>query len=210
MSSFACQSTEDEALRRELLIEAVGPAIIFLALWLDGWFYPLLLLPFLYVILVEKKTISWLGFRKQELKPSISLGLLTATLLMAIHYPIFMQYIPLLEKTASSLYDLFTDVVWYPLYEETAYRSFLLVHFADFRTSSFTKRNLLLNSLQAVLFLSIHRQHVVSGRPLVLVTVLVLALVNGLVFLKTRNISGCILSHCAINGFALFLRGAYI
>lgn len=210
MSSFACQSTEDEALRRELLIEAVGPATIFLALWLDGWFYPLLLLPFLYVILVDKKTISWLGFRRQRLQPSISLGLLTATLLMAIHYPIFMQYMPLLEKRAPSLYDLFTDVVWYPLYEETTYRSFLLVHFADFRTSSFSKRNLLLNSLQALLFLFIHKHHVVSGRALVLVTILALALLNGLIFLKTRNISGCILSHCAINGFALFLRWTYV
>jgi len=210
MSNFACQSTEDKALRRELLIEKVGPALIFLALWLDGWFYPLLLLPFLYVILVEKKAISWLGFRKQGLQPSISLGLLTASLLMVIYYPIFMQYMPLLERRLPSLYDLITDVVWYPLYEEAAYRSFLLTHFADFRTSSFTKRNLLLNSLQAVLFLSIHKHHVVSGRPLVLVTVLALALLNGLIFLKTRNISGCILSHCAINGFALFLRWAYV
>jgi len=192
------------------MIGEVGPALIFLALWLDGWLYPLLLLPFLYVILIEKKGISWLGFRKQGLRPSISLGLSIATLLMAIHYPIFMQYISLLEKSVPSLYDLFTDVVWYPLYEETAYRSFLLVHFADFRTSSFSNRNLLLNSLQAALFLSIHKHHVMSGRPLVLVTVLTLAFLNGLVFLKTRNISGCILSHCAINGFALFLRWAYI
>ena len=97
-----------------------------------------------------------------------------------------------------------------PLYEETAYRSFLLVHFADFRTSGFSKRNLPLNSLQAALFLSIHKHHVMSGRPLVLVTVLTLAFLNGLIFLKTRNISGYILSHCAINGFALFLRWAYI
>jgi len=192
------------------MINKVGPALIFCALWLDGWFYPLLLLPFLYVILVEKKETSWLGFRKQGLQPSISLGLSTAILLMVTHYPIFMHYIPLIEEGVLSLYDIFTDVVWYPLYEETAYRSFLLVHFADFEASSFSKRNLLLNFLQAALFLSIHKHHVTSGRPLVLVTVLGLALLNGLIFLKTRNISGCILSHCAINGFALFLRWTYI
>ena len=33
-------------LRRSLL-EAVFPAFIVFVLWLDGWFYPLILLPFL-------------------------------------------------------------------------------------------------------------------------------------------------------------------
>jgi len=43
-----------------------------------------------------------------------------AIFLMAIHHPIFLHYIPLMEKEISNLQDIFTDIVWYPLYEEIA------------------------------------------------------------------------------------------
>jgi len=39
--------------KRNTLIMKVFPALIIFFLWLDGWFYPLLLLPFLYVIFVD-------------------------------------------------------------------------------------------------------------------------------------------------------------
>jgi membrane protease YdiL (CAAX protease family) len=197
-------------LQKEHFIENLIPAFIFFSLWLDGSFHPLLLLPFLYVVLVEKKDLSWLGFRNRETRLSVCLGLLTAILLMMIYYPIFLCYVASMEKRLISLYDIFTDVAWYPLYEEVAYRSFLLVHFGDFEASTFSRKNLLVNFVQSLLFVSIHKHHVVSGRPLVLITIFILGIVNGLVFLKTRNISGCILSHCAVNGFALFLRWVHI
>ncbi|GAI11441.1 unnamed protein product, partial [marine sediment metagenome] len=41
-------------MKRKTLLMKVFPALIIFSLWLDGWFYPLLLLPFLYVILVGK------------------------------------------------------------------------------------------------------------------------------------------------------------
>ena len=147
---------------------------------LDGWFNPLLLLPFLYVILIEKKDLPWLGSRKPELRSSISFGLTTAIFLLAIYHPIFLHHIPLLKRKIPSPQDIFTDLVWYPVYEEITYRSFLFAHFADFETSGSSKRNLFLNLLQALLFLSIHRHHIISGIPSVLIGVLALAILNGL------------------------------
>jgi len=126
--------------------------------------------------------------------------------LMIIYYAIFLYYLPLIEKQLPNIYDVFTDVVWYPFYEEVAYRSFFLVHFAKPDRPVLSKWNLSVNLLQSVLFASIHKHHVTSRMPLVLVVVLFLALLNGFLFLKTRNIFGCLLSHSALNSFAWLLR----
>ena len=166
----------------------------------------MLVLPFLYVILVEKKDLAWLGFRTQHVQTSICQGLLTTLFLMGVYYPIFLHYSPTLSGRFPSLYDVFTDVVWYPVYEEVAYRSFLLVHFARADDSPLSRRNLTVNLIQSSLFLFVHKHHVAQGTPLILIPVLLLALLNGYVFLKTRNISGCLLSHSAVNGFALLLH----
>ena len=194
------------SLKRDVVVSRVFPALIFFSLWLDGWFFPLILLPFLYVLLVEKKDAQWLGFRKQESKSSIYLSLLVSVFLMVTYYPIFLYYFSLIEKQLPSAYDVFTDVIWYPFYEEVAYRSFFLVHFAVFDCSSLSKRNLLVNLLQSLLFLFVHMHLIRSGTPMVLVLVFLLALLNGFLFLRTRNIFGCLLSHCVINSFAWFLR----
>jgi len=193
-------------LERELLISKVFPALIFFSLWLDGWFYPLILLPFLYVLLVEKKDVQWLGFRMQKFKSSISLGLLTSIILSVMHYLLFLHYPSLVTSPVSSLYNVFVDVVWYPFYEEFAYRGFFLVHFAVLDGSNLSKRNLFVNLVQSFLFLSIHGHHVASGKPFLLVLVLLLAFLNGFIFVRTRNIFGCLLSHCTVNSFAWLLQ----
>jgi len=197
-------------LDRRLLIDKALPALVFLSLWLDGGFYPLLLLPFLYVILLEKKDLAWLGFKKQGALPSIRSGLLVSVFLMAVYYPISRHYASLIGTRLVTLHDLFTDIAWYPLYEEVAYRGFLLTHFARFKSPNLSKRNILLNLIQSLFFLSIHRHHVTSGVALVLLPVFLLGLLNGFLFIKTRNIFGCLLSHSAVNGFALLLRYSYI
>jgi len=199
------QAWKGSILKRELLIEKILPAFIFLSLWLDGWFFPLLLLPFLYVTLVERKNLSWLGFGRKEIARSIFLGTFATVFLIAVCYPIFLYYAGTREYKSPTLTDQFTDIIWYPLYEEVAYRSFLLVHFTDFKALS-SQRNLLVNLLQSLLFLSIHRHHIISGMPLLLIPVFLLGFLNGFIFQRTRNIFGCIFSHMALNGFALFFR----
>jgi hypothetical protein len=55
-------------LKREVWVAKVIPAIIFFSLWLDGWFFPLILLPIVYVLFVEKKSLGWLGFSRYEIR----------------------------------------------------------------------------------------------------------------------------------------------
>ena len=190
-------------LNKELWVEKIIPAIIFFCLWLNGWFYPLLLLPILYIFLVEKKNFEWLGFRKEEFKPSILYGLIAFVSAIAIYFPIFLYYLPIFEGKTLTIYNNFTDIIWYPLYEEISYRSWLFVHYADFDNSYRSKRNNTLNILQSILFVFIHWQYIMSGTYLILVVLFIFALLNGFLFLYTRNIVGCILSHVALNGFAI-------
>jgi len=77
-------------------------------------------------------------------------------------------------------------------------------HFAKLDRSCLSPRNLIVNIFQSFFFLSIHKHH--FSAPLVLLPVFFLGFMSGLLFLKTRNIYGCIASHSAINGFALLLR----
>jgi membrane protease YdiL (CAAX protease family) len=128
-----------------------------------------------------------------------------ALVLIGVYYPIFLHYFSDIVKGESpNLYGFFLDVVWYPVYEETAYRSFTLSHFANPDESSLSTRNLVVNVTQSLLFLSIHKHH--FPLPLVLVPVFLLAFLSGMLFLRTRNIYGCIVSHSILNGFALLLR----
>ncbi len=191
--------------KRGTWVEKVIPGLILITLWLDGWFYPLLLLPILYVILVEKKTLGWLGFQRRGLRLSAVLGFSLSVALSAVYYPIFLQYLPLIRGRNVDLHSVFTDVFWYPLYEEIAYRGFALAHFAEPSGFKPSARNLLANITQSLLFLSIHGHHIAAGIPMVLVPVFMLGLLNGLLFLKTRNIYGCLISHSVLNSFALIL-----
>jgi len=191
-------------LKREVWVEKIIPALIIFSLWLDGWFFPLILLPILYVLLVEKKNLGWLGFSRHEICFSLVVGVLIALVFSGMYYPIFLYYLPMMKMEIITFYSIFLDVVWYPTYEEITYRSFGLSHFAELDRSFLSHRNLTVNIFQSLLFLSIHKHH--FSVPLVLLPVFFLGFMNGLLFLKTRNIYGCIASHSALNGFALLLR----
>jgi len=190
-------------MNREILLGKIIPGLILFSLWLDGGFYPLILLPILYVLFVEKKSLNWLGYSKERFWLSIALGVLIFSVLSGLYYPVFLYYFPSIKQTTITLYVVFSDVVWYPIYEELAYRSFSLTHFAKFDENYTSSRNLMVNLFQSLLFLSIHKQH--FDKPLVLIVVFLFGFLNGLIFLKTRNIYGCIVSHSALNSFALLL-----
>ena len=191
-------------MKRRVWVEKIFPALIFFSLWLDGWFFPIILLPIVYVLIVEKKSLGWLGFSRDKLYFSLSSGVVKALVLSAAYYPIFLNYLDIMKTGTVTIYSIFLDVVWYPIYEEVTYRSFLFSHFAEADQSYLSSRNLTVNLFQSLLFLSIHKHH--FSTPLVLLPVFFLGLVNGFLFLKTRNIYGCIVSHSALNGFALLLK----
>ena len=189
-------------LRRRLL-EIVFPGFVVFALWLDGWFYPLVLLPFLYVVLVDRRGWEWIGFHGRNLFGSGLLGVCLSFGVILVCYPVFIYYKPSLESITA--YVLFTDVFWYPFYEEVAYRGFALAYLVPRETGVFSLRGLVGNFAQALLFVSVHHRYVTMGVPLFLVPVLLLGLVNGFIFLKTRNIFGCFLCHSLANTLALLI-----
>jgi len=191
-------------LKRKVWVEKIFPALIFFALWLDGWFFPIILLPIFYVFIVEKQSLGWLGFSREKLYFSLSSGMIIAFVLSVVYYPIFLYYLSIMKIGIVTSYSIFLDVVWYPIYEEVTYRSFLFSHFAEVDQSYLSPRNLVVNLFQSLLFLSIHKHH--FAVPLVLFPVFFLGLMNGFLFLKTRNIYGCIASHSVLNGFALLLN----
>jgi len=179
---------------------------VFVALWLNGWFYPLILLPFFYVKLMARKSFGWIGFRWKGLLPSAVMGTAFSFATILIWYPIFTFYMLLLKAPVTTPYVLFTDVFWCPLYEEVAYRGFFFANLTDEKAGPLSKGGLAANLAQTVLFLSVHHNHVTSGTPLFLIPVGFLALANGLLFLKTRNLFGCIMCHSLTNGLAHLIR----
>ncbi|MFQ5832448.1 MAG: type II CAAX prenyl endopeptidase Rce1 family protein [Candidatus Thorarchaeota archaeon] len=193
-------------MKRELMIQKVFPALVFLVLWLDGRLYPIVVLPFLYVILVEKKTLSWMGFRVHGIWHSTALGLLVSAILVTVFAQVAFLYAPVMPTFAITPSIILSDVLWYPIYEEVTYRSFFLAHSADFNISVKSKRNVGANICQAVFFTLIHRNHMESGMFLLLVIVFLLGLLNGMLFVRTKNITGCFIAHASLNTGALLLR----
>jgi len=190
---------------RRILLEAVFPGFVVFALWLNGWFYPLILLPLLYVKFVDRRGLEWIGFHGKNLFSSGLLGVCSFLGIILVWYLFFVYYLPPLESVSVTPYVLFTDVFWYPFYEEEAYRGFALAYLVPGEMSVFSLRSLVGNLAQALLFVSIHHRYVTSGTPLFLVPVLLLGLANGFIFLKTRNIFGCFLCHSLANTLALLI-----
>ena len=195
---------KSNALKRKIWAVKLVPALIIFALWLDGWLFPIILLPIIYVLFIEKKSLDWLGFSRDKLYFSLCISIIIALILSGLYYPISLYYFNAMKMGVVTIYGIFFDVVWYPVYEEITYRSFLLTHFAEIDQSCLSSRNLIVNLFQSLLFLSIHKHH--FAVPLVLLLVFALGLMNGFLFLRIRNIYGCIVSHSVLNGFALLIR----
>jgi membrane protease YdiL (CAAX protease family) len=179
-------------------------ALVFMALWLDGSFYPLLLLPFAFVLYYEREGLAKIGLGGSGLRESVFLGLGVGLAVSVVSYPIFIHYLSRRLSTSPGLIDLLVDLVWYPVYEEVSYRGFFLASFADLE-ESFSVRNLGLVLVQAIFFVLVHQNHILAGLYILLIPVFLLGFSMGLVFLKTRSIAGCILGHSLINLVGHFL-----
>lgn len=179
--------------------------LVFVALWLDGSFYPLILLPLLFVLLYEREGLGKIGLGGMGLRRSLLLGAGVGSAVSVIYYPVFVHYLPRRTWEGLGLLALLTDLVWYPLYEEVAYRGFFLGSFADLG-EGFSWRNLALNLVQALFFVLVHQNHIRAGLWLLLIPVFALGFAMGLVFLRTRNLAGCILGHSLANGVAHVFR----
>jgi hypothetical protein len=66
----------------------IVPGFIVFVLWLNGWFFPLILLPIPYVLLIEKKGLNWLGFTRHDVRSSIIVGVTIALALIGVYFPI--------------------------------------------------------------------------------------------------------------------------
>jgi membrane protease YdiL (CAAX protease family) len=173
-------------------------ALVFIALWLDGSFYPLLLLPLAFVLYYERESLAKIGLGGSGLRESVSLGLGVGLAVSVVSYPIFIHYLSRRLRTSPGLIDLLVDLVWYPVYEEVSHRGFFLASFADLE-EEFSVRNLGLVLVQAFFFVLVHQNHISVGLYLLLIPVFLLGFFMGLVFLKTRSISGRILGHSLVN-----------
>jgi membrane protease YdiL (CAAX protease family) len=193
------------------MIERIIPLILFLALWLVEWFASILMLPsflllFLYVIFIEKKAISNLGFHRAGLQYSLYLGSSFSMLLMAVYYFAFVIHYFDIGHEIPSIFEVFTNVIWLSLYEEVVYRGFFLSHFSDSTYSAWTKRNFVVNLFQSVLYLSIYLNYAVNGAYFMLVPMFLLGIINGIIFQKIKNIYGCLILHSIFNAFTIILN----
>lgn len=186
-------------------VRSILALLVFLALWLDGKFYPLILLPLLFTTFYDRRSLSSIGVGARRLGLSLGLGAGAGMLLVAAYYPIFLHYLGRRSASPLEMGVIFTDLIWFPLYEEVSYRGFFLGVYAR-RDGATSRFNLALNLVQTLLFVSVHHHHVSAGLPFLLIPVFVLAFLNGLVFLASRNIAGCVLGHALVNGVALLLQ----
>jgi membrane protease YdiL (CAAX protease family) len=180
---------------------SIRALVVFFALWINGSFYPLILLPLIFTTYYCSESLSKIGIGTGRIRGSLILGILAGLLVLGAYYPIFMLYRGTRAGAIPNMWSILIDILWYPLYEEVSYRGFFLGFFARENTD-FTSYNLGLNLVQALLFASVHHNHVSAGVPLLLIPVFLLGFINGLVFLRSRNIVGCIVGHAVVNGTA--------
>lgn len=125
--------------------------------------------------------------------------------MLAAYYPIFLLYRGVRAAPIPNVWLILIDVTWYPLYEEISYRGFFLGFLAK-ESVDFSSYNLGLNLLQTLLFVSVHHHHVSAEFPFLLIPVFILGFLNGLVFLRSRNVLGCIIGHAVVNGTAWLVQ----
>lgn len=161
----------------------------------------MILLPLIFTAYYCRESLSKIGIGTEKTRDSLILGLLAGLLVLGAYYPVLLLYGGTRAGAIPDVWSIMIDVFWYPLYEEVSYRGFFLGFFARENTD-FTSYNLGLNLAQALLFASVHHHHVSAGVPLLLIPVFLLGFFNGLVFLRSRNIMGCIVGHAVVNGTA--------
>jgi membrane protease YdiL (CAAX protease family) len=180
----------------EFLRHPTFAALVFFALWLDGSFYPLLLLPLAYVWVSVPDRFSSLGLKHEGFPRSIMWGFLGLGIVLPAWLAVWLAYGGW-DASTGGLLGMLRDFAWYPVYEEITYRGFFLS-----RLGPYLKRKSFANLVQAALFASIHYHYAKAGMPLRILPAFVLGLVTGIIFLKTRNLAGCLLCHALANMLA--------
>jgi len=132
-------------------VKPITVLLVFFVLWVNGSFYPLILLPFVFTRDHCGESLSRIGIGRRRLQKSLILGLLAGFLVLMAYYPIFILYRGLRAAPIPSVWSMLIDVVWYPLYEEVSCRSFFLGFLAK-EGGDFFRHNLGLNLLQSLLF----------------------------------------------------------
>ncbi len=178
----------------DLLRHPAVAAFVFLALWLDGSFYPLLLLPLAYVWVSDPNRLSSLGLRKEGFLRSAVWGLLGLGIVVPTWLAIWVAYGGW-DTSAGGFLEMLKDFAWYPVYEEIAYRGFFLSRLGN----PYLKKKWIANVVQGALFASVHYHYAQAGMPLRILPAFVLGLVTGTIFLRTRNLAGCLLCHALAN-----------
>ncbi|MDH5780939.1 MAG: hypothetical protein OEZ29_10140, partial [Candidatus Bathyarchaeota archaeon] len=105
----------------------------------------MILLPLLYVKFVDRRGLEWIGFHGKNLFSSGLLGVCSFLGIILVWYLFFVYYLPPLESVSVTPCVLFTDVFWYPFYEEVAYRGFALAYLVPGEMSVFSLRSLVGN-----------------------------------------------------------------
>lgn len=161
-----------------------------------------------------KSILRSLGFRKTGLKQSIVLALLTIGIVGIVHYSIFTSYLPsvLMGAPPITLNSILLYVLLSPLLEEFIFRSILLAvstyllgRFTRFNGSPFSIDGVSINLGQSILFMLSHYQYLEREMSLFLIPPFLLGFLNGVVFLKTKNIIGSIMAHSICNSIVLII-----
>ena len=100
--------------------------LVFFVLWVNGSFYPLILLPFVFTMYHCGESLSRIGIGRRRLQKSLILGLLAGFLVLVTYYPIFILYRGVRVTPIPNVWSMLIDVVWYHLYKEVSYRGFFL------------------------------------------------------------------------------------
>ncbi len=179
--------------------------LVFFVLWVNGSTYPLILLLFVFTRYHCGESLSRIGIGRRRLQKSLILGLLAGFLVLMAYYPISILYRGVRAAPIPGVWSMLNDIIWYPLYEEVSYRGFFLGFLAK-EGGDFSRHDLGLNLLQSLLFVLVQRNHVSAKFPFLLIPVLLLGFLNGLVFLRSRNVTGCIVGHAIVNGTAWLMQ----
>ncbi len=162
----------------------------------------MILVPLLYAYLWDPKGLSGLGLRREASTRSNELGILALGPVIVVWLAVYLLYGG--WETSWRPASLLRDVIWFPIYEEVTYRGFFLSQVG----LKILRRPLTANLLQTAFFAGVHWHFVAQGMALRMAGVVVLGLATGLVFLKTRNLLGCITCHALANLLASVL--AYV
>jgi hypothetical protein len=71
---------------------SIRALMVFFALWINGSFYPLILLPLIFTAYYCRESLSKIGIGAGRIRGSLILGLLAGLLVLGAYYPVLLLY----------------------------------------------------------------------------------------------------------------------